>query len=260
MPIITLTSDWRNNDYYLAAVKGRLLTTCPGSVVVDISHQISPFNLSQAAFVLKNCYLNFPDDTIHLIAVKDEASEKAPHVLVHSGKHHFITADNGIFGLLLDEEPEEVVSLHENYPSTTSFACLEVFCPVACDLSKGRKYSEIGSKYEKLNKQVPMLPAIDESVINGSVVYIDSYQNAVTNITRELFEQIGKNRRFDIFIQSNHYRVDRINTYYGQTTVGELLAVFNTAGALEVGINNGNAADLLNLSVGSVVRVKFYDK
>ncbi len=260
MPIITLTSDWRNNDYYLAAVKGKILNSCPGSAVVDISHQIPPFNLSQAAFVLKNSYLNFPDGTIHLIAVKDEASEKTPHVLLRSREHHFITADNGIFGLLLDEEPEEIVSLHENYPSVSSFACLEVFCSVACDLSNGKKYSEIGPKYEKLNKQVPMLPAIDESVINGSVIYIDSYQNAVTNITKDLFEQIGKKRRFDILIQSNHYRVDRINTYYNQTSVGELFALFNTADLLEVGINNGNAADLLNLSTGSVVRVKFYDK
>ena len=107
MPIITLTSDWKNNDHYLAAVKGRILKTCPDTVIIDISHQIPPFNLSHAAFVLKNSYLNFPDDTIHLIAVKDEASEKNPHVLVRSGKHHFITADNGIFGLLLDGEPDQ---------------------------------------------------------------------------------------------------------------------------------------------------------
>ncbi len=260
MSVITLTSDWNNNDYYVAAVKGRILNTCPESTVVDISHRIPPFNLSQAAFVLKNCYSDFPEGTIHLIAVKDEASEKTPHVLVRLGNHHFIAADNGIFGLLLDRDPDEIVSLQQNYPSSGSFACLEVFCQVACDLSNGKKYTDIGPKYEKLNKQVPMLPAIDESVINGSVVYIDSYRNAITNITRELFEQIGKNRRFDIFVQSNHYRINRLNTYYGQTTVGELLALFNTAEMLEIGINNGNAADLLNLSVGSVVRVKFYEK
>jgi S-adenosylmethionine hydrolase len=106
-------------------------------------------------------------------------------------------------------------------------------------------------------KQVPMLPTIDESVINGSVIYIDSYKNAFTNINRELFDQIGKGRPFDIFVQSNHNRINRLNKRYGESSLGEMLALFNSIGLLEIAINGGNAADLLNLSINSSVRIKF---
>ena len=101
-----------------------------------------------------------------------------------------------------------------------------------------------------------MLPTIDESTINGSVIYIDSFRNAITNISRELFDQIGKGRPFEIFVQSNHYKINRINKKYSDSSTGEMLALFNSLGLLEIAINSGNAADLLNLSVNSVVRIK----
>ena len=108
-------------------------------------------------------------------------------------------------------------------------------------------------------KQIPILPTIDETTINGSVVYIDSFRNAITNISRELFDQIRKGRPFDIFIQSNYYKINRLNKNYHDSSTGELLALFNSLGLLEIAINSGNAADLLNLSINSVVRIKFYD-
>jgi S-adenosylmethionine hydrolase len=102
-----------------------------------------------------------------------------------------------------------------------------------------------------------MLPTIDESVINGSVIYIDSYRNAFTNISLDLFHQIGKGRAFDILVQSNHNRISRLNQRYGESSQGEILALFNSIGLLEIAINGGNAADLLDLSLNSSVRVKF---
>jgi S-adenosylmethionine hydrolase len=118
----------------------------------------------------------------------------------------------------------------------------------------------LGTLHKNLNKQVPMLPTIDESLINGSVVYIDSFRNAITNIPRELFEKIGKNRPFDIFIQSNHYKINKINKTYNETSAGELLALFNSLNLLEIAISSGNVADLLNLNINSIIRIKFYDK
>ena len=136
----------------------------------------------------------------------------------------------------------------------------DVFSKVACDLVKGKKMEDLGTAVKELNKQVPMLPTIDESLINGSVVYIDSYRNAITNIPEELFEKIRKNRPFEIFIQSNHYKINKINRTYNETSEGELLALFNSLGMLEIAINNGNVADLLNLHINSIIRIKFYDK
>ena len=260
MQIITLTSDWNKNDFYLASIKGLILSLCPDVTVVDISHQIQSFNTLQAAFVLKNSFKNFPDGTIHIVAVNSEADKEKPLVLVKALKHYFISCDNGIFGLLLDEPPEKIIKINTKSSQDSPFAAYNVFSKVACDLVKGKKMEVLGASYNNLTKQVPMLPTIDESLINGSVVYIDSFRNAITNIPKELFEKIGKKRPFDIFIQSNHYKINKINKSYNETSAGEILALFNSLNLLEIAINHGNIADLLNLNINSIIRIKFYDK
>jgi S-adenosyl-L-methionine hydrolase (adenosine-forming) len=254
MPVITVISDWKNSDYYVAALKGSLYRKCPGAEIVDISHQIQQFGLAQAAFVLGNSYRYFPEGSVHIIAVKAEATEKIPYVIVNFDGHFFVGCDNGIFGLLTNGSPLEAYAV---YPDEKLSPVYEAFSHLASELINGRKPSELGEKYDKLFMQVPLLPAIDEAVINGSVIYIDSFSNAITNITEELFHRIGKNRKFEIFIQSNHYKITRLNKTYSETSQGELLAIFNSGKNLEIAINNGNAAELLNLGIGSVVRIKF---
>ncbi len=258
MPIITLTSDWNNCDYYVAAIKGQILGLCPDATIVDISHRIQPFSISQAAYVVRNSFKNFPDETIHIIAVNSETGPDKPVVVVKAMNHYFIGCDNGLFMLIIDNEPDEVIALPQKKRGQSAITEIEIFARTACDLSRGKPLKELGKKYVNLKRQVPIIPTIDESVINGTVVYIDSFRNAITNINAELFEQIGKKRKFEIYIQSNHYRVNKINKYYSESSIGELLVLFNSIGFLEIAINNGNAADLLNLSVGSAVRIKFY--
>jgi S-adenosylmethionine hydrolase len=255
MSIVTLTSDWNKDDFYTAAIQGRILQRCPGTLVVSITNQVPAFNIAIAAFQLKHACCHFPEGTIHIIAVNGEMKEKRPVVVLKSKGHYFIGFDNGIFGLLLDEDPQEVVTL--DVKSVSSFPELTVFAETACDLIIANGLSGLGADYNRLYKLVPMLPTIDESVISGSVIYIDSYKNAFTNINRELFEQIGKGRPFEIFVQSNHNKIDRLNEWYGDSSLGEMLALFNSLGLLEIAINGGNAADLLNLSLNSSVRVKF---
>jgi S-adenosylmethionine hydrolase len=255
MSIVTLTSDWNLNDYYSAAVKGKILSRCPGTLVVDITNQIPPFNIALAAFQLKNAYRHFPADTIHIIAVNGETKEKRPFVALKTNSQYFIGYDNGIFGLLLEHDPTEAVRIDQSDAGT--FPELSVFAEAACQIIQSGTLSGLGSNYTQLYKQVPMLPAIEESVINGSVVYIDSYKNAFTNISRELFDQIGKGRPFEIFVQSNHNRIDRLNLNYSDSSLGEMLALFNSLGLLEIAINGGNATDLLNLALNSSVRIKF---
>jgi hypothetical protein len=255
MSIVTLTSDWNKDDFYSAAVKGWILKRCPGTIVVDITNQVPAFNIALAAFQLKHACCHFPAGTIHIIAVNSEMKETRPFVALKTKDQYFISYDNGIFGLLLDEDPLEAVIIDQKVPG--SFPELTVFAEAACEIMLSNGISGLGAGYDQLYRQVPMLPTIDESLISGSIVYIDSYRNAFTNISRDLFEQIGKGRPFDIFIQSNHNRISRLNDWYGESSQGEMLALFNSIGLLEIAINGGNAADLLNLSINSPVRVKF---
>ncbi len=255
MGILTIISDWNKDDYYVAAVKGAILSRCPDAMIVDISHRIQAFNIAEASHVLQQAYPCFPPGTVHMVAVKSEADQDHPHVALRYRDHFFIGNDNGIFGLLLENEPQECITLPPKDP--VSFPELAVYAPAACHILEKGNLAGLGESHDRLYRQVPMLPAIDQHVINGSVIYIDSYHNAITNIHRSLFDQIGKGRPYEIFVQSNYFRITSISRRYQETTPGEILALFNASGLLEIAINGGNASELLNLGISSSVRIKF---
>ncbi len=135
-----------------------------------------------------------------------------------------------------------------------------MFTETACGIAKGEKPEAMGKPVKEFQKRIPIRAAIDKSVITGTVIYIDSFRNAITNITSDLFDRVGGDRPFEIYVQSNHYKISRINNYYHETSAGEILALFNSVGLLEIAINKGNAADLLNLSTNSTIRVKFLEE
>ena len=258
MAIITLTSDWSNSDFYLGAVKGQLISNCKDITIVDICHSISPFNTAQTAFVLRNAYSNFPEGTIHIIFVNTEASADKPFLAVKLNKHFFIGTDNGIFSLITTEEPEKIVKLKADNPK--SYESINLFTSAACKLANGTDIEELGETVKSFTQKIHLRPTIENLTLTGSVIYIDSYQNAITNITKELFDRVRQDRKFEIFIQSKHYKVSKISNTYNEVPVGELTVLFNSVGLLEVAINNGNAARLLNLDVNSTIRVEFGDK
>lgn len=258
MHIITLTSDWNEYDYYVAALKGKLLSNCPDVRIVDVNHRVKPFNTAQAAFVVRNSYPGFPTDTIHIIAVNSEPEAGGQLLAARMNGHYFLCADNGLLGLLGDPGPDLVVSL-EGPPEAGagSFISLSVFATAACALARGTPFEKLGVPTDLYNRQVPLRPIIEDRTITGSVIYVDSYQNAITNISKELFERIGAGSDFRIYVQSKHYMISRLNRNYNDTPPGELLALFNTVDLLEIAIRNGNAAGLLKLDTNSTIRVEF---
>ncbi len=258
MHIITLTSDWKEYDFYVASLKGKLLSICPEATIVDITHSIKPFNTAEAAFVVKNSYPHFPDNTIHIIAVNSEPEVGGQLIGAKKGNQYFLCADNGMLGLLGGPEPEMVVKLKEPDESqSSSFISMSTFAEVACALSSGLSLEKIGQPVETYIKQTPLRATIEDNIITGSVIHIDSYHNAITNISMDLFERVGNGRTFEIYVQSKHYKISRINKRYNETLPGDLLAIFNAANLLEIAIRNGNAAGLLKLNTSSTIRVEF---
>ncbi len=256
MPIITLTTDWNKNDYYVGAVKGSIYSSCIDAKVVDITHEIKAFNIYQAAFILKNCYQFYPKGSVHIIGVKSEAYKEQKHLIAEINGQYFIGTDNGIFSLLFkDDAPVKYIEITGF--KNSSFPELDIFTKIACKLIKQEKPEPLGVEHTEIVRRVPLRATIDESVISGSVVYIDSFQNAITNVSKDLFNRIGNDRTFKIFVQSNHYVISKINKTYQETSVGEILAIFNSLNLLEIAINGGNAAELLNLNTNSSIRIKF---
>ncbi len=259
MSILTLTTDWNSEDFYIGLFKGKLLSRCPTLNIVDITHRISSFNTTQAAFILRNSYHHFPSDTIHVIFINSEPSEKNPFLIVKSNSHYFIGTDNGIFDLIIMDPPELIVNIYSKIKNSDlySYSAFDIFTDAACALLSGKEAASLGEVSTDYIRRTPFRATIEENVITGKVIYIDSYMNAITNITKELFERLRMDRDFEIYVQSRHYKITSINRFYHQSPVGELLAIFNSAGLLEIAINSGNAAQLLNLDSNSVVRIVF---
>ncbi len=239
---------------------GKLKSCNPDIEFVTISNSIKPYNTAEAAFVLRNCYKFYPSGSIHIIAVGTDPVPDSRILLAHANDHYFLSADNGIIGLLGDSETLEVYSLGNNTPETTnSFPELHIMAEVACRISKGEKPSDVGKPVDDYLKQIPLRATLENNTITGTIIYLDSYGNAITNISRELFERIGNQRKYEIFVQSKHYRITRLNAKYSETTPGDLLAIFNSIGLLEIAIRNSSARELLNLNTDSTVRVEFND-
>lgn len=253
--LLTLTTDWGQHDFYSGMLKGKLLSSCPNVSIIDISNEIPSFNIHYAAFVLRHSYSNFPKGTVHLMMVNSESGKKPRLLLFKQQEHFFITPDNGILGLLFSNPPEDVYEVVFNQKG--SFASIESYITIVEKLNKGLALSDIGQKVNDYDERIALRATIDESIISGSIIYFDSFQNAITNISKSLFERIGQNRQFNIFVQSNHNKISMLSDTYNEVEPGELLALFNSANLLEIAIRNGYAAELLSLKIGGVVRINF---
>ncbi len=261
MPVITLTSDWRSNDYYLASVKGRLLSAGKNVTLVDLNHSITAFNTAEASFILRNSYPHFPEGSIHLVFVNSQPSDKHPFVAISYRRHFFIGSDNGLFNMFIPEEEAEVIKLNpKEEEGFKSFPGLATFTSAALDLVSGKKLAEMGEPHKEYASSIPIRPTIDEDVLTGRVIYSDSYGNVFSNISRELFNRMGKNRLFQISVQSKRYLIERIDEDYSSAREGDLVALFSLSGLLEIAIINGNASKLLNLNLNSLIRIEFLNK
>ncbi len=270
MGIVTLTTDMGWKDHYLGAVKGALARLSPGSQVIDITHEIPAFDITQAAFILKNTFKEFPEGTIHMIGVNAERIDKKPfsnqpgvsHLVVLYKKHYFISADNGIFSLLFDEAPDQIFEINLDLNPGT-FPMLNVFVPVAALLIKYNKPEDIGIQITSYRESMQFVPVVEQDRIRGMIIYIDSYGNAITNITLSLFKQVAKGRDFSIHLPKPKYDITKVSANYSDVTEGDTLALFSSNGHLQIAINKGvesnggGANKLLGLKLNDIIQLEF---
>jgi S-adenosylmethionine hydrolase len=251
MAVITLTTEWKTDDIYHGIIKGKLCRMCPGATIIDNATGIPAFNIAHASFVIRNTYENYPKGTIHIVCVHSEALKDQDYLVVRAKDHYFIGTDNGIFNLILNSGPDEIISLGHK----TGTDELDVFATAAADLIRGKKMSDLGRPLKEISERIPLRATIEKDVIIGSIIFIDSYGNAISNITREVFQRVFEGRNYRILIQSNKNHTERIYEKYSDVPVGEMLARFNSLDLLEIAINGANVSELLDLNVGSVLRV-----
>ncbi|HMK04526.1 MAG TPA: SAM-dependent chlorinase/fluorinase [Ferruginibacter sp.] len=247
MPLLTLTSDIGQQDFLIGAVKGQLLQCHENFSLVDISHQLSPFNYPQAAYVCRNAIKNFPAGTFHLILV-NLFDEKPDHMLLAEHNGQFIgCADNGLLTMILEEVPQKVVALAmDKTQQKNTIYCTTVFAKAFAELSNGKTTEELGDAGVSIRVKNPLRPMLGNNWIEGQIIFIDNFENVIVNISKEEFEEQRKGRSFKIVFKRDEV-IDRISETYADVNEGEKLALFNSAGYLEIAINKGNAAGLLGL-------------
>ena len=273
--IITLTTDFGEKDHFAGAVKGALYSELETIRIVDISHCISPFHISEAAYIIQNAYKSFPSGSIHIIGIDSELNPENKHIAVYLDNHYFICANNGIISMLTSEiKPEKIVeiNIHDNIKS--NFPVLDVFVKVACHIARGGTLEVIGKAISKIKQLTGIKPVVnpEDNQIIGNVIYIDNYGNVISNINKALFEKIGKGREFTIQARSikfskvyNRYSdfINFDNPKNKRVEDGKKLALWNSSNYLELSIYKsnpktvGSASSLFGLNYRDTVSINF---
>jgi S-adenosylmethionine hydrolase len=275
MSIITLTTDYGLKDHFVGALKGKILSEYSEATIVDISHDIDPFNTTEASYIIGSSYFSFPKGTVHLIGVDIERNKENQHIAMQWNDHYFICADNGILSMLTQKiVPQKIVAIniHDRFPVESTD--LDIFIQVACHIAKGGLLNVIGKEIPAI-KEVTELQAVvanDGNSIKGYVIYIDHFGNVVTNITKNHFLKIARGRPYEIVMKPksiktilpNYSAIASSDKYPIKTYEGEKLAIFNEAGFLEIAIFRsnpskvGSANSLLGLNYRDVITIKFH--
>jgi S-adenosylmethionine hydrolase len=247
MALITLTSDIGRQDFLTGAVKGQLLKVNPDFRIFDISHELSPFNYPQAAYVCRNAIKNFPAGTFHIVLV-NLFDKKRDHLLLiqHNGQY-IGCADNGLITMILEETPEKIVALPvdlSKQKNTLNFA--NVFAKAYQKILEGNPVEQCGDPDISIEVKNPLRPLRGEKYIEGQIIFIDNFENVIINITKEEFEEQRRGRSFKIVFKRDEI-IDKISETYADVHESEKLALFNSANYLEIAINKGNAAGLFGL-------------
>lgn len=274
MSIITLTTDFGCKDHFVGALKGKIYSEFSEAKIVDISHEIDLFNVSQTSYVIGASYSSFPKGTVHIIGVDSELHQETQHIAMEWNDQYFICADNGILSMLTQKIiPQKIVAINIHDRLAINATAMDVFVTVACHIARGGLLNVIGREITQLREVTELQAVVNQDVnsIKGYVIYVDHCGNVVTNISRQLFTEIGKGRKYEIGFKN--YKLKTILPNYSAIVnfeqnpmkfyEGKELAIFNEAGFLEIAIYRsnpsslGSASSLLGMNYRDLVTISF---
>lgn len=245
-------------------MKGVILGINPAVNLVDISNNISAQDVMEAAFVLRNAALTFPEGTVHLAVVDPGVGTGRRPIALRYNDQFFVGPDNGLFSLLLSgKKPDVIVELNKPRfwrtpePSPT-FHGRDIFAPVAAHLTTGLTLTAAGSAIENLKSLHWALPITDERGVQGWIVHIDNFGNCITNITKDQFLKSQRTRPFKCY--AGNAIIDCIHTTYEEVDSGDPTLLINSSDFVEIAIHRGSAARMLDIRKGTPVNLVFSDE
>ncbi|MCQ2264921.1 MAG: SAM-dependent chlorinase/fluorinase [Bacteroidales bacterium] len=256
MKNITLISDWKLRDPYVAMFKGQLLKAIPDANIIDITHAIDSFSIEQTAFILKNSYASFPEQTIHIILTGTTLSHHTLPVMVEYDNHYFVGEDNGVFSLMFTpEEQINAVQFNQEDPETSILdKCVQMV-----NALWNKKLKNQVTPYQQFVKKLQFLPENDTNrkIITGQVTYIDTCCNAITNIPVGLFNESVRNGHFSATLSSSkHITITHHHTFYNPQE-NEVYLLSNRLGFLELTLNNSRLAVIADIHIGDKVEIQY---
>ena len=260
-PIITLTTDFGNNDHFVGAMKGVILDIAPDAQIVDICHAVQAFDVLDGALTISQAYSYFPNRTVHVVVVDPGVGTARRPIVASCDKYHFVAPDNGVLSLVYAREPRMHVRhiTADHYflqPVSNTFHARDIFSPVAAYLAKEVDALKFGDEVEDFVKfTAPKPKAVDENRLRGVVLKVDRFGNLITNITPQdapmLFEPGAKG--FKIMVGSRE--ITEIHSAYAEGAPGEVVGILGSMGFLEIAANRGAAAQLTGAGKGSDVSI-----
>jgi S-adenosylmethionine hydrolase len=259
-PLITLTTDFGLSDHFVGTMKGVLCGIHPQARIVDISHQITPFEIPEAGFVIAEAYRFFPPKTVHVVVVDPGVGTSRRPIVVEAARQYFVAPDNGVLSMIYSSEKHKVRAVTADKfflkPVSQTFHGRDLFAPVAAHLARGMppaRFGKLISDYLKSTFEQPTRTG--KRVWSGNILKIDRFGNLITNFHIKEFPDIEK-RSFEMVIGPQS--VYQLARNYAECNFGELFLIVGSSGFLEVATNQSSAAKLIGCAVGAQAELTIY--
>ena len=259
--LITLLTDFGDRDWFVAAMKGVILSIHPDARIVDLSHQIAPHRIDEAGYFLKSCYREFPEGTIHVVVVDPGVGSERRVIIVKSTRYFFLAPDNGVLTYIFDDEqPVEVREIDQRKfrresPGHT-FDGRDLFAPVAARLAKDETFESYGPVIGDYRTFAIAQPRWEQTILVGEIVYVDRFGNLISNLTQQHLERarsVAMRRQLSIRIGGRI--IEGVVNSYSEGMTEKPSALINSNGKLEIFLKEASAADLLQARRGGRIEV-----
>ena len=256
--IITLTTDYGTSDHLVGTLKGVILKINPDVTIVDVTHDVTPFDLLDGALAIGSAYSYFPPRTVHVVVVDPGVGTERRPLLVSAGNQYFVAPDNGVLSVVYEREAEGLVVRHANaehyylQPVSKTFHGRDVFAPVAAWLTKNWQSSSMGEPIEDYKRFTLPRPKPADGALKGVILRADTFGNLITNFRQEDLPESALSGG-GIQLQAGTQAITRFVETFAQGNGAEPFAYLGSSGFVEIAVNKGHAARTLGLNRGAPV-------
>jgi S-adenosylmethionine hydrolase len=259
-PILTLTTDFGLSDHYVGAMKGVILGICPGARIVDITHEITPFEITEGAYTIAQTYGTFPKKTVHVVVVDPGVGTARRPILMEAAGQYFLGPDNGVLSMVYGRVKHKIRLISNakyfRRPVSQTFHGRDIFAPVAAHVAAGVPPSRVGKTIDDYLRPAFQKPVqVGKRMWNGQALKVDRFGNIVTNYHVEEFPGLER-RQFAFGVGPQQVSV--LATNYAQTEQGELFAIVGSSGYYEISVREASAARATGCAGGSPIELAIY--